>query len=159
MSSPVLIPLGSSSDEQDPVALVDRMSELQTELDAANRVAEAAREEFGEHKARQSAAHAKRDALVKEKEEADAATIGEARARVADAEGAVERSGAELMGARDALAAAQAYEAECVDVQQRAEDEAAAFWQIGDQAYVLTASVADPRDLGKAADRLARSLY
>ena len=41
----------------------------------------------------------------------------------------------------------------------KAEDEAAAFWQIGDQAYVLTASVADPRDLGKAADRLARSLY
>ena len=35
----------------------------------------------------------------------------------------------------------------------------AAFWQIGDQAYVLTASAADLRDLGAAADRLARSLY
>ena len=150
MSSPVLIPLGSSSDEQDPVALVDRMSELQTELDAANRVAEAAREEFGEHKARQSAAHAKRDALVKEKEEADAATIGEARARVADAEGAVERSGAELMGARDALAAAQAYEAECVDVQQRAEDEAAAAQSQLESTAAASAEIAEA-EAGSAA--------
>jgi hypothetical protein len=41
----------------------------------------------------------------------------------------------------------------------KADAATAAFWQIGDQAYVLTASAADLRDLGAAADRLARSLY
>ena len=144
---------------EDPTALVDRMSHIQSELDGAKRLAKLAQEEFAAHQVKHVAAHDKLNAAVREKESMMEEEMASARSRVMAADMEVEKAVEEVAAAGHALTVALAQQATCIAAHRLAEEEATAAQAELDSATSTTKEVTEAESALAACTRRLELLH